>query len=191
MSTQEECVNSCSEVMYLKYYCKDCGELIGDDTKELVIYYETENGEPICSNCYFKRIDARQQKRDKKLKKIYSMGFRDIPFDVFKYCTQNIFQDTCVRKIPIDDLSKYSTACGVVGNKPFTKSVIQFLKRYCAKEYVLAELMNETEIINMAVCWKDKPEKNSEKFADMVYANGGSLRPELEIEDGWDCYESE
>jgi len=175
----------------MKYYCDKCGKFLGDDTKEVVVYYETPNGKIFCTDCWFERIQNQDKKKLKKLQQVYASGFKDIPFDVFRYCAQSIHSDTTVKKIPIDELSEYSTACGVVGNKPFTKSVIQFLKKHCNKEYVLAELMNETEILNMAVCWKDRPKKNSEKFADMVYANGGSLRPELDIIDGWDTYESE
>ena len=126
------------------------------------------------------------------LQRVYSQGFQEVPFEVFSYCAQCIHDDTIVCKIPIANLSKYSTACGIVNNKPFTKRVIQFLRQHSAKDYVVAEVLRgTTEIINMAVCWKDNPEKNSEKFADMVCMNGGSLRPELDILNGWDMYESE
>jgi hypothetical protein len=133
--------------------------------------------------------------------------FQDIPSKVKNYCSQNCSNyDTHIERIPIDDLRYYSTACGDIPNLPFSSKVISFIKVNSGKEFVIAEcyniskdeqadFLNKNVILNMGIHWKGKNDLKwiaiSDKFADLISNNNGSLRPEESFEDGWDVYESE
>jgi hypothetical protein len=139
-------------------------------------------------------------------KKQQQEGFGDVPYKIYDYCTQNCSNyPTHPKRIAIDDLKEYSTACGDVPNRPFTPKVIAFIKANSGKAFVIAEVYDVSEeateefkspnvIINMAVHWNE-PEKtqiaNTNKFSEMISDNGGSLRAEEYFVEGWDIYESE
>jgi hypothetical protein len=144
-----------------------------------------------------KKLRTERENYGKEFQKKHE-DFASIPLRIIQYCGQEnpqISADAMMNsrtvKIKVGDLGEYRTACGTKNNRPFTPATITFLKERSPSDFVVAEVYGK-EIQNLSVQWNQKDqEANSRKFAEMINANGGSLRPELVFEDGWDCYESE
>jgi len=187
-----------------KHYCADCGTLLGDDVDGYSCLTSKKDGRELCMDCGFKETDREMKKLEaernnngKDFQKKH-VEFAEAPLGVIQYCGQENLQvssdammNSQTIKIKIDDLHEYHTACGAKGNKPFDAKVMSFLKEHSPSDFVVAEVYDK-EIQNLSVKWNQENQKTaSKKFADMVSRNGGSLRPELIFEQGWDCYESE
>lgn len=179
--------------------CDDCGRKLG--TKEGgYVYNETADGKKICHQCNWNRYQEEENKKELAVRNAQkTLGFMDIPSKTFEYIMQSYGkrpEDTHPKRIPIEDLHKYGTACGAMKNKPFTPQVIKLLKENSPEDFVLGEEYNDElfVLINMVVAWKGTPKQKSKltyKFDDLVGSNGGSLRAEDCFEGDWDCYESE
>lgn len=111
---------------------------------------------------------------------------KKVPEDVIRYL------ESRPKEVAIEDLADYSTMCGNVPNKPFTKEVTKFLKENAYDTAFIEECGEGTRTIgNMAIRWKKAPYRNTNRFSEMIYDNGGSLRAEQWLKNGWDLYESE
>jgi len=94
-----------------------------------------------------------------------------------------------VIKVPIDRLDIFGTSCGNVGNRPFTKEVIDFLKSKKV-EFIIALSFNDEPKICSAAIQID--EKSGRRLEKMVNNNKGSLRGDSSNQvSGWIIYESE
>ena len=90
--------------------------------------------------------------------------------------------------IPVEKLADYGTSCGTVGNKPFTKQVIEYLKRKHISQAAIVADKEDKRILCMAL---PISMGSAYKFSRMVEQNEGSLRPDVSNISGWINFESE
>ena len=120
-----------------------------------------------------------------------------------RYHKEEFFSKMNITKEQANSLTKYSTACGADPNHPFTKKVLDFLRKHSDFNYVIAEvyMLEPLSILNLAVKYNSKYHyrtyyRLTNEFSDMIYENGGSLRADEshtknKYERWWDTYESE
>lgn len=187
--------------MSLPTHCEDCGKKLPS------MFRRTRTG-AICPPC----SEKRQEKFKEDIKNWIEnhrkkMNMQDIPFRVVEYCSQafvNInnntfgynvpYEPTETKRIKISNLKDYGTTCGSVPNK-FSSESIKFISKNTDVDFIIAEVVEEKTIQNMTIKWnetvEDKREEISDKFNDLVYGFGGSLRPDYMNYEGWDTFESE
>ena len=91
-------------------------------------------------------------------------------------------------KVPLDELSVFGTSCGEVGNKAFTKKVVDFL-RSKGVEFIVGLGANKEPIISSVAI--NISEKDAVKFGNMIGKNKGSLRADHSKISEWSVFESE
>lgn len=91
-------------------------------------------------------------------------------------------------KIPASELTVFGTVCGKVGNKAFTKEVVDFLQSK-GVGFILGLGDNLEPKISSAVI--NMSGRDARKFSAMIDKNDGSLRADSSRVNGWSAFESE
>lgn len=96
--------------------------------------------------------------------------------------------DFSVVKIPVEKLLSFGTMCGEVGNKAFSKAVVDYLKSLKV-DFIIALSDNKEFTISSAVI--PISEKNGPKLERLIEKSNGSFRCDSSQLPGWTTYESE
>ncbi len=101
----------------------------------------------------------------------------------------------CLVEIPVEELPNYFTACGMVGSKPFSKEIIDFLTaRKIPGIYACLIVYGVSlELTSMRITSASIPisREDAEILSEMISEQGGSLRADVSRIAGWSCFESE
>lgn len=96
--------------------------------------------------------------------------------------------DLGLMKIPVNELSSFSTACGTKGNKPFSAQAIDFLRARDV-DFIVALGENREPLLSSAAI--NLIREDAEKFEEIINSGLGSLRAEKSRLTGWSVFESE
>ncbi|SDF52699.1 hypothetical protein SAMN04244560_00868 [Thermoanaerobacter thermohydrosulfuricus] len=89
-------------------------------------------------------------------------------------------EEDSIQVIKTEDLTQYSTICGIVGNQPFTYEVVSFMKNNNI-DHIIALCDNEKNISYFYIPLETKDRRNyavALRIETMINKNGGSVRLE-------------
>ncbi len=96
--------------------------------------------------------------------------------------------DMGLLKIPVNELSIFGSACGTIGNKPFSKEVVNFLHSKGIEFTIALGENKEPTISSIAI---NVSGEDMEKIGEMITNEHGSLRGENSKVSDWSVFESE
>jgi len=91
-------------------------------------------------------------------------------------------------KVPLGQLSIFSTFCGTSGNKAFGENVVNFLKD---KEIEFVVAISDKEVPNITSAMININREDGEALSEMIGENNGSLRCDSSKNERWSTFESE
>lgn len=100
-----------------------------------------------------------------------------------------IDERACFVMVPTSSLGPFGTACGIVGNRPFTDNLRQKLLAIGADH--VAGIVGEASCKFFSLAMPLSSQKRGDMVEELISDNGGSARPDFHEEIRWVLFESE